>query len=61
MEYLPQADKWIEKQKAIEANASRARSQGHPYRSHRTYKRHMSHRHTMRYKRHKRYTHRHRR
>ena len=52
MEYLPQADKWIEKQKATEADASRTRSQGHL----RT--RHMRYRHNMRYKRHKRYTHR---
>jgi hypothetical protein len=55
--YLPQVDKWIEKQKTSEADASMTRSQGH-HRRHSTYRRH---RHHMRYKRHKRYTHRRRR
>jgi hypothetical protein len=58
MEYLPQADKWIEKQKATEVDASRTRSQGHLRTRHMTYRRHMTNRHHMRYKRHRRYTHR---
>lgn len=40
MEYLPQAGKWIQKHKAIEADASRARSQHHRnVRTHRLHKR----------------------
>ena len=52
--YLPQVDKWIEKQKAIEADASRTRSQGH-------HRAHSTQRHRRRHRRHRRYTERHRR
>lgn len=44
MEYLPQADKWIKKQKAIEVNAARTRSQS--YKRHRYYP---SHKHQRRH------------
>ena len=54
--YLPQADKWIEKHKAIEADASRSRSQG--YRRHITYR---NKRHTKRHKRYTRRSHKHHR
>ena len=58
--YLPQANKWIEKQKAIEADASRTRSQGYHMRhsTHRTQRRHVRYKH---HRRHRRYTERHRR
>jgi hypothetical protein len=40
MNYLPQADTWIQKHKAIEANASKTRSRGHHrhIRTHRLHK-----------------------
>jgi len=53
MEYLPQANNWIEKQKVIEADASKERSKGHKH--HRRHMTHRAYKHHRRHKTHRRY------